>query len=268
MHGNGPQVGTALLRVEATRGDLPAVPLDVLVAETQGSIGYLLSRAIRNRLARRGRDVEVATVTTQVVVDAGDPAFSHPTKPVGPYYPEAEAERLATAHGWDMVAVPGRGMRRVVASPLPRRVVELHTIADATRHGHVVIAGGGGGVPVIEDAEGLSGVEAVIDKDRTAALIARSLRAAGFVILTAVDRVYRGFGTEDEEALPTLTVAAARRLLDGGEFPSGSMGPKVEAACDYAEHIGRPALITDAASLPRALRGQSGTWVMAMSHEP
>lgn len=261
VHGNGPQVGTAMLRVEATRDTLPWVPLDVLVAETQGSIGYLLSRAIRNRLRDRGRDVEVATVTTQVVVAADDPAFSRPTKPVGPFYGQGEGRALASSHGWDMVEVPGRGMRRVVPSPLPTEIVELHTIADAARNGHVVIAGGGGGIPVRRVGDHLEGIEAVIDKDRTAALIARSVRAAGFVILTGVPRVYRGFGTDTEEPIPSIDVTGARRLLATGEFPAGSMGPKIEAACEYAEHTGRPGLITDAASLAAAIRGGTGTWI-------
>lgn len=261
VHGNGPQVGTAMLRVEATRDSLPWVPLDVLVAETQGSIGYLLSRAIRNRMVERGRDVEVATVTTQVVVAADDPAFAAPTKPVGPFYGTAEAKAVADDHGWQMVEVPGRGMRRVVPSPLPMEVVELHTIADAARHGHVVIAGGGGGIPVQRTGAGLHGVEAVIDKDRTAGIIARSLRAAGFVILTAVPCAYRGFGTDAQEPIAAVNVTEARRLLAGGEFPAGSMGPKIEAVCDYVEHTGRPGLITDAASLAAAIRGESGTWI-------
>ncbi|NNC75612.1 MAG: carbamate kinase [Acidimicrobiia bacterium] len=262
VHGNGPQVGTILLRVEATKDQIPADPLDVLVAETQGSIGYLLARALRNTLRARKRNVEVATVATQVVVDADDAGFGKPTKPIGPFYDPSRRAELED-QGWDVVDVPDRGLRRVVASPRPQRVVELHTIGDAARHGHVVIAGGGGGIPVIETEAGdLVGVEAVIDKDRTAALLARSLHSAGLVILTAVSAAYRGFGTPDEQIIGTITVTEARELLAAGEFPPGSMGPKIEALADYAEAIGRPGLVTSVAGLSEAMRGETGTWVV------
>ncbi len=262
VHGNGPQVGTILLRVEATRDRLPPEPLDVLVAETQGSIGYLLVRALRNVLDRHRRHVEVATVVTQVLVDPDDSAFRNPTKPIGPFYEPEEGRRLQEEKGWDMVEVRGRGLRRVVPSPAPLEVVELHTISDAARHGHLVVAGGGGGIPVRRDLHGeVAGVEAVIDKDRTAALLATSLRAAGFVILTGVDGAYRSFGEPDQEALPRLTAAEARELLAAGEFPPGSMGPKIEATADYAEALGRPGLITSVEAVPAALRGEAGTWI-------
>lgn len=259
VHGNGPQVGMILLRVEATRDQLPSEPLDVMVAETQGSIGYLLSRSLRNAVAERRAPVEVATVMTQVVVDPEDPAFAEPSKPIGPFYPD-EQEQVLREKGWDIVRVPSKGWRRVVPSPLPRQVVELHSVADAVRHGHVVIAGGGGGVPVVRDAAGrLRGVEAVIDKDRTAALLAVSLEAGAFVILTGVPHVSRAFGTPEEEPLHRLDVATSRRLLEAGEFPPGSMGPKVEAAIEYAATVGRPALITDVTHLEAALDGTEGT---------
>ncbi|MBT8213834.1 MAG: carbamate kinase [Acidimicrobiia bacterium] len=262
VHGNGPQVGTILLRVEATRDQIPADPLDVLVAETQGSIGYLLARALRNALRARNRHVEVATVATQVVVEADDGGFSKPTKPIGPFYDSSRRVELE-AQGWDVVEVANRGLRRVVASPHPRRVVELHTIGDAARHGHVVIAGGGGGIPVVEDANGdLVGVEAVIDKDRTAALLARSLHSAGLVILTAVPAAYLHYGTPQEQVINEVTVSEARELLDAGEFPPGSMGPKIEALADYAEAIGRPGLVTSVPGLAGALKGETGTWVV------
>ncbi len=262
VHGNGPQVGTILLRVEATRDRLPPEPLDVLVAETQGSIGYLLVKALRNSLAASGREIEVATVVTQVVVDPADPAFSSPTKPIGPYYAPDEGARLEREKGWKLTEVAGRGLRRVVASPAPLEVVELHTIADAARHGHVVVAGGGGGVPVGRDAGGtLTGIEAVIDKDRTAALIARSVRAAGFVILTEVPCAYRDFGTAAQTPIPQMSADEAEALLAAGEFPAGSMGPKVEAAASYARDLHRQALITSVEALPRAVRGEAGTWI-------
>lgn len=259
VHGNGPQVGLILLRVEATRDKLPAEPLDVMVAETQGSIGYLLARSLRNALAGAGSRVEVATVMTQVVVDPADPGFAQPTKPVGPFYPDG-LEASLRRRGWELTEVPGRGWRRVVASPHPVEVVELHSIEDAARHGHVVIAGGGGGVPVVREKGGrLRGVEAVIDKDRTAGLLAASLDARSFVILTGVPHASRAFGTDEEEPLPRLSVEEAEALLEAGEFPPGSMGPKVESAARYARRTGRPALITDPEHLDAALAGEEGT---------
>ncbi|MDX1690010.1 MAG: carbamate kinase [Acidimicrobiia bacterium] len=262
VHGNGPQVGAILLRVEATRDRQPPEPLDVLVAETQGSIGYLLERSLRNALAEARREVEVATVMTEVVVDRTDPAMVEPTKPIGPFYPPAEGRRLAEEQGWDVVEVPDRGVRRVVPSPRPVEVVEIHTIADAARHGHLVIAGGGGGVPVWRDTAGaLHGVEGVVDKDRTAALLATELRAGAFVVLTGVAHVSTGFGTAEERPLHELTVERARGLLADGEFPEGTMGPKIEAAVDYVTTMRRPALITNVEALPAALAGTDGTWI-------
>ncbi len=261
VHGNGPQVGMILLRVEGMRERYPVEPLDVLVAETQGSIGYLLSRALRNALVAQGSRVEVTTVLTQVVVDPADPAFAHPTKPIGPHY-SSEAAELFRQRGWHMVAEEGGRWRRAVASPRPTRVVELESIRTAARPGQVVIAGGGGGVPVCADgARGYAGVEAVIDKDRTAALLAGALEAEGFVILTGVPHVVQAFGTAAARALARVPVARMRALLAAGEFPAGSMGPKVEAACDYVERTARAALITDTQHLEAALRGEEGTWI-------
>ena len=263
VHGNGPQVGTILMRVEETRGRLPAETLDVLVAETQGSIGYLLTRALRNVTQRRQQRVEIAMIGTQVEVDSHDQAFAKPTKPIGPFYTTAEGEKLVVKKGWSMVEVPDRGMRRVVPSPKPRSIIEFHAIADAVRGGSVVVAGGGGGIPVTRNPWGeLSGVEAVIDKDRTASLMARSLGAMGFVILTEADGVYDAFGTPQQVRLETLPVSEARQLLAEGKLPAGTMGPKVEAAADYAEAMGQPALITSVERLTDALAGSAGTWVV------
>jgi carbamate kinase len=263
VHGNGPQVGMILLRVEGTRERLPPEPLDVLVSETQGSIGYLLSRALRNALRSEEAAVGVTTILTQVEVDPADPAFLRPTKPIGPPYSD-EAAELLRQRGWHMVREVGRGWRRVVPSPRPLSVVELAAIRAAAGPGQVVIAGGGGGVPVcVDGARGHVGVEAVIDKDRTAALLAQALKAEGFVILTGVARVVEGFGGARPRPLARVRAAHMRALLAAGEFPPGSMGPKVEAACDYVERSGRPALITDAAHLESALRGEDGTWIEA-----
>ena len=262
VHGNGPQVGTLLLRVEATKDTIAPEPLDVLVAQTEGAIGYLLSRTLRNEINRRGRSVEISAVATQVLVAGDDPAFTSPTKPIGPFYPSEQATELSTDKGWDLVEVPGRGWRRVVASPRPIEAVEMHTIADAARHGHVVIAGGGGGIPVVRVPSGdLVGIEAVIDKDLTAAMLARSVRAAGFVILTTVDAVYRNFGTDGQSRIEEMSATEALVLLESGEFPPGSMGPKVEAAAAFASHSTRSGLITSVDALPDALVGRAGTWI-------
>lgn len=261
VHGNGPQVGMILLRAEATLGQLPREPLDVLVAETQGSIGFLLTSALRNAFADAGVDVEVAAVLTQVLVDASDPRFERPTKPIGPFYAPDVAHSLMERRGWSMVEVDGR-WRRVVASPIPREIVELSSIREAARPGRVVVAGGGGGVPVRRDARGhLHGVEAVLDKDRTSALLAIELDAAQFVVLTGVPHVARNFGQPAQRRIERLTVAEARAAVAAGEFPAGSMRPKIEAAASYAERCRRPALITDAANLSRALAGHEGTLV-------
>jgi carbamate kinase len=260
VHGNGPQVGTALLRAEAASGEVPTDPLDVLVAETQGSIGYLLSRSIGDAFRALGREVVVAAIVTQVVVDPSDPAMRQPSKPVGPYYERERGEAIAAERGWSLVDVPGRGMRRVVPSPPPIEVIEIDAVAGAAAAGLIVIAGGGGGVPIARsDGAGITGVEAVIDKDRTAALIATAVDARGLVILTDVARVSTGFGTPDERPMPTMSGAQARQYLDAGEFPPGSMGPKVEACVAYARATGRTALITSVAALPDALGGRDGT---------
>jgi carbamate kinase len=263
VHGNGPQVGMILLRVEATRQRLPAEPLDMLVAETQGSVGYLLSRALHNAFRARGSRVEVTPILTQVVVNPDDPAFQEPSKPIGPFYSAARARLLHEERGWHMVEERGRGWRRVVPSPRPRSVVEMRTIAEAARDGRVVIAGGGGGIPVTDEGErGLRGVEAVIDKDRTAALLATSLGAEAFVVLTGVPHVSLDFGTPRARRVPELAVGRARDLLGQGQFPAGSMGPKIEAACEYAEASGRAALITDMAHLAAALATNEGTRIV------
>ncbi|UEC42957.1 MAG: Carbamate kinase [Methanothrix sp.] len=260
VHGNGPQVGMILLRIEATRDRIPPEPLDVLVAETQGSIGYLLARAIRSSPVPGSQ--EVAAVMTQVVVDSSDPAFSNPTKPVGPYYTDEEANRLEEVCGWDMAAGP-RGWRRTVPSPRPREVVEIRTIREATASGTIVIAGGGGGVPVIRGGDGeLIGAEAVVDKDLTASLIAVCLEARRLVILTEVDAVYRDFGGENPEPVHILRHDEASGLLESGELPPGSMGPKVEGALFFSISTGREALITDLDHLDEALNHRAGTWVL------
>lgn len=258
VHGNGPQVGMILLRIEATKNRIPPETLDIMVAETQGSIGYLLSRALRSEIPER----EIAALLTQVLVDPDDPGFANPTKPVGPFYAREAADELIRSQGWRMTESPGKGWRRVVPSPWPQEIVELHTIKDAVRHGHLIIAGGGGGIPVVRDEKGiLRGIEAVIDKDLTACKLAVAIRAKRFVILTDVPHVSTGFATRSERRISRMKASTARRLLAEGEFPAGSMGPKVEAAAIFAEAIGRSALITNADMLAQALEGRAGTWV-------
>jgi carbamate kinase len=257
VHGNGPQVGMILLRIDATRDRIPPESLDILVAETQGSIGYLLTRALRNSFPER----EIAAVLTQVAVDPEDRGFVDPTKPIGPIYSAKEAGRLQLTRGWRMAEVAGKGWRRVVASPRPKEIIEIHTIADAVSHGHVVIAGGGGGIPVLWKGKTMQGVEAVIDKDFTAGLLAVALQAVRFVILTDVPHVSIDFGKSSEMPVYGMCTDEAERLLGAGEFPPGSMGPKVEASLLYARATGREALITDLDHLAKALKGKEGTWI-------
>lgn len=261
-HGNGPQVGALLLQSEAAAGETPALPLDALVAQTQGSLGYLLQQALGDALRARGIDLPIVTVVTQVMVASHDPALQRPSKPVGPVYDEVEA-LTRIGQGWVMVEEPGRGHRRVVPSPTPVRVLQGPAIREIAAAGNLVIAGGGGGIPVIEDTRGAHvGVEAVVDKDRTAALIAQEIGAALFLVLTDIDAVYLDYGTPNARALGAVTLSEARRHLAAGHFAEGSMGPKVGAVIDFLESGGRRALITNVANLPDALDGAAGThWV-------
>ena len=263
VHGNGPQVGQVLIQMEEAATKVPPGSLDVAVAETEGSMGFLLELALRNRLRAAALPVEVSTLLSLVVVDADDPGFREPTKPVGPFFPRFRARALEREHGWRMTEDAGRGWRKVVPSPRPLEVLGLEGVRELLRRGRLVIAGGGGGIPVVRAADGaLAGVEAVIDKDRTAALLARELRADLLVILTGVPCVMKHFGRKNEQRLPELDPRAARRLLARGEFPPGSMGPKIEAAVEYVEATGRRALITDIEHLEAALRGEAGTVVL------
>ncbi|HAX81953.1 MAG TPA: carbamate kinase [Actinobacteria bacterium] len=259
VHGNGPQVGNALLRNEAGAEEVHPSPLDVLVADTQGSIGYLLGRSLRNAFAAERRAIEVVTVVTQVVVDAEHPSMSAPSKPVGPFYPPSVGMALEYERGWKMVDVPNKGMRRIVPSPPPEEIVEIGAVRVLAQPGQIVITGGGGGIPVTRRDGALVGVEAVIDKDRTGSLVARLVDARGFVIFTEVGHVSSHFGTPDEEALLDLTAAEAQALLDGGEFPPGSMGPKIESCISYAKATGRTGVITSVDALEGALAGSDGT---------
>ncbi len=262
VHGNGPQVGHLLIQVEAGRGQVPPWSLDVCGAASQGLIGYFLEAAIRNRLRRDGLDEDVTALLTLVEVDPRDPAFGEPTKPIGPFYPAHVAREFQQRAGWRMIQ-QDQGWRRVVPSPAPLHVHGVAAVRALLDVGHVVIAAGGGGIPVVRAPDGaLEGVEAVIDKDRTAALLVREVGADLFVILTNVDRVERDYGTDRAAPIDRMTPSDARRLMAEGQFPPGSMGPKIEAALDVVESAGRPALICSVGVLAAALRGMGGTWLV------
>lgn len=263
VHGNGPQVGQVLIQMEEAATKVPPGTLDVAVAQTEGSMGYLLELALRNRLREIGSEAEVATLLTLVVVDGDDPGFEEPTKPVGPFFSSYRASVLKRQLGWKMVEDAGRGWRKVVASPRPLEVVAVDVVRGVLARQAVVIAGGGGGIPVVRGGDdGLTGVEAVIDKDRTAALLARELRADAFVNLTGVPQVMKNFGKKNEQPLDRLTVKQAERLAAEGHFPHGSMGPKIEAAVDFVRATGNHAVITDIGNLHEALAGDAGTRVV------
>lgn len=260
-HGNGPQVGDALLRAEAAADQVPLFPLDACVAETQGSIGYLLQQALESTLGPRGLRRSVATLVTQVLVSRSDPAFRRPTKPVGPFYSREQAEQRRTTLHWEMVEDAKRGYRRVVPSPEPKAIIELLAIRRVLDAGGLAIACGGGGIPVILEDCRLRGVEAVIDKDRASSLLASQLGAELFLISTGVDQVALDFGTTRERPLARMSMEMARRYLREGQFPPGSMGPKIEAALNYLENGGPQVRITSPEKIPAALESQAGTWI-------
>jgi carbamate kinase len=259
-HGNGPQVGFMQLRVEMSKQHIHEVPLDSLVADSQGAIGYMIQRDLREVLRQRGIMVEVATIVTEVEVDPADKAFSEPTKPIGKFYSEAEADTLKAERGWDMVEDSNRGWRRVVASPAPISVVQLDTIRRLVHDEVTVIACGGGGIPVMRDAEGhIRGLEAVIDKDRASALLAVRLGVKVMYITTGVDAIYRDYLTDKRTALRDTTVAELREMAAQKQFPPGSMGPKVEAACYFLERGGEQVVICHPEALVEAFEGRAGT---------
>lgn len=261
-HGNGPQVGFILLRSELAKSKLHEVPLDSCGADTQGALGYNIQQAMQNELTERGLSKCVVTVVTQVVVDAADPSFGKPDKPIGPFYNKEEAEAAARDKGWTVVEDAGRGWRRVVASPNPLRIVELGSIKTLVQAGTAVIAVGGGGIPVIEEDGKLRGTAAVIDKDRASALLAQNLGATDFIISTAVEKVSLNFGKPDQQPINTMTVAEARQYMKEGHFKAGSMLPKIEAAVQFLESGGQHVIITDPENLLRAVHGETGTHIV------
>jgi carbamate kinase len=263
-HGNGPQVGNIMLRSDlaAEAGALPPIPMDAAVADTQGAMGYMIGQCLGNALWESGLQQPVATVVTQIIVDENDPAFSDPTKPVGRLYPHDAVEDLR-GRGWSVKADPqGGGWRRVVPSPEPLEIVEVAVVAELLQEGVIVIACGGGGIPVASSPTGaLHGVEAVIDKDMASGLLASHLKADTLAILTDVDRVYLHFGTEHQLGLGDIDVGSLRRRSAEGHFAAGSMGPKVEAAARFVERGGSRAIITDTTHFEEALGGSTGTHI-------
>jgi carbamate kinase len=263
VHGNGPQVGNIMIQVEQSVLQIPPISLDVAVAQTQGSIGFLLQAAIRNELARRKIPKDVVTLLSEVEVDPDDPAFGNPTKPVGPFFNRYRAKVLTEERGWTMREDAGRGFRKVVPSPKPMRIMNFDVVRRLVTNGTIAIAAGGGGIPVVRKSdETLSGVEAVIDKDYASSLLAAELKADLFIVITGVPKVMRDFGKKSQRALDTLTVSEARRLMKQGQFPPGSMGPKIDASVRFIEGGGHAVLITDAAHLRDALAGREGTRIL------
>ncbi|MBV6452342.1 MAG: Carbamate kinase 1 [Anaerolineales bacterium] len=265
-HGNGPQVGFILRRSEiaAKAEGMHEVPLDVCGADSQGAIGYELQQALRNEFFKRSVNKKACTVVTQVLVDKEDAAFKKPTKPIGSFMDEAEAKRREKEMGWSVVEDAGRGWRRVVASPLPKEIVELDAVKTLLSAGQVVVTVGGGGIPVIDRGDGeLIGTAAVIDKDFASSLLASSIGAEIFIIATAVEKVAINFGKPDQQWLDKMTLAEAKAYLaEGKHFAKGSMAPKIQAAIMYLENGGEKALITNPDNIGRALKGETGTWIV------
>ena len=262
-HGNGPQVGFILRRSELSAHELHEVPLDYCGADTQGSIGYMFQQALYNEFRQRNMSKSAVTVVTQTIVDRNDPAFQNPTKPIGSFMDEEQAKMRMEKDGWTVVEDAGRGWRRVVPSPIPLRIVEADAINALIDKGFVVIGVGGGGIPVIETPEGnLVGVEAVIDKDFGAAILASMLKADLFLISTAVEKVAINFNKPNQQWLDQMTAAEARQYIAEGHFAKGSMLPKIQAILKYLDNGGKKALITDPAHIKDALNGKTGTWIL------
>jgi len=262
-HGNGPVVGNILFRMARTADELPPMPMDICVAHSQGGMGYMLQQTLANALHQHAMDTAVSSIITRVEVSADDPGFADPTKPVGRFFAKEEADRLAREHRWQFVEDSGRGYRRVVPSPNPIAVLDLPTIRALIDAGTIPIAAGGGGIPVVRDADGnYTGVSAVIDKDLTSALLAADLGAEALVMLTAVDRVALDFGKATQRPIDRMTAAEAQRHLDDGQFPPGSMGPKITAALNYLARGGRKVVITSLDRTSEALHGDAGTMIV------
>jgi len=261
-HGNGPQVGFIYRRGEIAVHELPLIPLDICGADTQGAIGYMIEKALINEFRKRGLRKQPLAVVTQTVVDRDDPSFSKPSKPIGSFMSREEAMEKQKEKGWNVLEDAGRGFRRVVPSPIPKEILEVEAIRLLVQQGYVVIAAGGGGIPVVRNEKGdLEGVEAVIDKDLGTSLLAKNLGADTFVISTAVDEVYLNFGEAHQKALRHVTLSEMKQYLGEGHFKPGSMKPKVEAIIQFLEGGGEKAIITSPENLPKAVRGEAGTTI-------
>ena len=264
VHGNGPQVGNIMIQVEEAITKIPPQSLEVCVAQTEGSMGFMLQNQLRNRLNEEQLAKPVVTVLTEVEVARDDPAFENPSKPVGPYFTAYRANLLMQEQGWQMVEDAGRGWRKVVPSPRPKRILDVSVIRRLVEGGAVVVAAGGGGIPVYQDVGNyFNGVEAVIDKDYTTSLLAQELDADLFIVLTQVAQVAENFGRPNQRWLQEITVAKAKEMLEQHQFPPGSMGPKIRAAIEFVEKTGKEVLITDAEHLKDALARTSGTYIVA-----
>ena len=261
-HGNGPIVGNIVERNEAVKNRIPPMPLDVCGADSQGGIGYMIQQSLGNELNARGVHRDVVAIVSQVLVSVDDEAFKHPTKPIGLFYGPEEARAIEKEKGYRMIMDANRGYRRVVPSPRPLEIIEAEIIAKLLKLGAVVIAVGGGGIPVVRNGGRLTGVEAVIDKDRAAAVLGKMVHAERLVILTSVPEVYVHFGTKQQKALRKVRLSAIRKLFGEGEFPPGSMGPKMEAAIDFLESGGKRVIISDATTLLDACAGKAGTHIL------
>jgi len=268
-HGNGPQVGNALLRVELARGKAPILPLGICVADTEGGMGYMIEQSLQNRLRDEGVNRDVVTLVTQIIVDRDDPSIQNPTKYIGQFYNEEEAKRLAELSGWTVKYDPARERwRRVVASPMPKEIVNHQPIRHLVDSGTIVIAAGGGGIPVYIDEQGrYEGVDAVVDKDHAAAILARDIGAGELFIITDVPEASLHYGTEQQKPLRNVRADEMERYLDEGHFPAGSMGPKVEAAITFLGHGGDKVVITSIEQVASALEGKRGTHITAEIHD-
>ncbi len=261
-HGNGPQVGATLIKNEQAKSEVPPMPLDVCVADTEGSMGYILQQAFMNQFLDHNVKKEVMTIITQVLVDENDPDFQNPSKPVGPFYAPGIAKNLISTKQWRMNEDSGRGWRRVVPSPKPIDILQKNVIKNAAMEGHVVIAVGGGGIPVALKEDRFKGVEAVIDKDRASSVLASTIKADMFFILTEVPSVFKNFNKADQQRLKLLTTEEAKEYNSQKQFARGSMQPKIEAAIDYLEKGGKEVIITSPEALSEALEGSEGTRIV------
>jgi carbamate kinase len=263
-HGNGPQVGFMALRSELSREHIHEVPLDSLVANTQGSLGYMVQRALGEEFRRRRFKHEVVSIVTEVEVFPDDGAFEKPTKPIGRFYTDDESDTLAMERGWDMVYVENQGWRRVVPSPMPQKIVQLPTIRRLLDQGVTVVCCGGGGIPVVRAADGsIDGIEAVVDKDRVSALLGLALGADRLFLTTGTDAIYRDFATEQRRRIESLTVSDVQAMALEGQFPPGSMGPKVEAAIDFVASGGLASVVCSPPKLVEAFAGRAGTRIVS-----